>query len=93
MPSLLLGFLKNTGSLNSDSSITLQSPIRIPNSFPSRNGDFVIGLVAALATLIAMLGARWIGKRMGRGSEFVAGFVLIGLGLWTALKAEGLLAF
>ena len=53
----------------------------------------VIGLVAALATLIAMLGARWIGKRMGRGSEFVAGFVLIGLGLWTALKAEGLLAF
>jgi putative Mn2+ efflux pump MntP len=44
---------------------------------------FLIGLTAAAATLAAMLLSGHIAKRFGERLEIVAGFVLIGLGVWT----------
>jgi putative Mn2+ efflux pump MntP len=41
----------------------------------------VIGVVAGMATLVGMLLARRIGRRLGRAGEVLAGLVLIGIGV------------
>jgi manganese efflux pump family protein len=46
----------------------------------------MIGIVAALATVLAMLLAERVKAWIGRRSELLAGFVLIGLAFWTPLQ-------
>jgi manganese efflux pump family protein len=53
----------------------------------------MIGLVAALATLLAMLLAGHIGRKVGKLCEVAAGLVLIGLGIWAPISHLELLKF
>jgi putative Mn2+ efflux pump MntP len=43
----------------------------------------MIGVTAAIATLLGMILSGHAADRYGKGLEIVAGLILIGLGVWT----------
>ena len=51
----------------------------------------IIGLVSALATVVAMIAAKFADRWIGKRGEAVAGIVLIGLGLQTLNEHLGIL--
>ncbi len=51
----------------------------------------IIGLVSAIATVVAMIAANFAGRWVGKKGEAIAGVVLIGLGLKTLHEHIGIL--